>query len=205
MAALFLGATSVFAQNEQTNVPPPIAAFRPSQVTSLAQPTLTRDGMRMTRRRTPITGQPEGKLIDNMLASYGGYQRNWLYGLMDVSTDGGISKIVEADVPQTYDYSFDIRQAVNTSGELIVQDKSQLSVVVLLLDKATGRIVNANKVCCGQSTVDAVDRPASSNAGIHSVRYFNLQGRPAAQPRKGIFLKAETLTDGTVRTRRVKM
>lgn len=119
--------------------------------------------------------------------------------------EGSLSAPVEADVPQTYDYSFDIRQAVNTSGELIVQDKSQLSVVVLLLDKATGRIVNANKVRCGQSTVDAVDRPASSNAGIHSVRYFDLQGRPAAQPRKGIFLKAETLTDGTVRTRRVKM
>lgn len=105
MAALFLGATSVFAQNEQTNVPHPIAAFRPSQVTSLAQPTLTRDGMRMTRRRTPITGQPEGKLIDNMLASYGGYQRNWLYGLMDVSTDGGVSKIVEAEDGELYIYN----------------------------------------------------------------------------------------------------
>ena len=118
--------------------------------------------------------------------------------------EGSLTAPVEADVPQTFDYEFDIRQCLNTAGQLVVQDKSQLSVVVLLLDKATGRIVNANKVRCGQSTADAV-RPATAADSVRSVRYFDLQGRPATHPVRGLFIKAETLSNGQVRTQKVQL
>ncbi|MBQ9558999.1 MAG: hypothetical protein IJV08_03330 [Bacteroidaceae bacterium] len=117
--------------------------------------------------------------------------------------EGSLSAPVVADVPQTFDYSFDIREAVNTAGQLVVQDKSNLSVVVLLIEKATGRIVNANKVRCGQSTIDGIGQPTQT-VGIRSMRYFDLQGRPVSELRQGIFIKSETLEDGSVRTRKVK-
>ncbi|MBQ9558998.1 MAG: hypothetical protein IJV08_03325 [Bacteroidaceae bacterium] len=60
---------------------------------------------KMSRKRIPIIDQPEGTLYDNMLVSYGGYQRNWLYGLMDVSTDGGMGKIVEGTDGNIYIYN----------------------------------------------------------------------------------------------------
>ena len=117
--------------------------------------------------------------------------------------EGSLSAPIEADVPQTYDYSFDIREAVNTSGQPVIQDKEKLTVVVLLLDKASGRIVNANKVHCGESTTNGI-RPLSE-ATVRSVRYFDLQGRTVAEPQQGLFIKAETLTDGTVKTRKIKL
>ena len=52
-----------------------------------------------------IRDQPEGKLLDNMITSYGGYTRNWLYGLMDVTTDGGVGKIVEGNDGNIYIYN----------------------------------------------------------------------------------------------------
>lgn len=54
---------------------------------------------------TIIRAQPEGTLLNNMIASYGGYTRNWLYGLMDVTTDGGVGKIVEGADGNIYIYN----------------------------------------------------------------------------------------------------
>ena len=72
-----------------------------------------------------------------------------------------------------------------------------------IIDQPEGTLYD-NKVRCGQSTVDAIEQPTQTSA-IRSVRYFDLQGRPVSELRQGILIKAKTLTDGTIRTRKVKL
>lgn len=74
-----------------------------------------------------IRDQPEGKLLDNMITSYGGYTRNWLYGLMDVTTDGGVGKIVEGNDGNIYIYNLPTNlsadswvKAERASGDTII-------------------------------------------------------------------------------------
>ena len=52
-----------------------------------------------------ITEQPAGKLYDGLIASYGAFTHNWLYGTMDATTDAGITKIVEGDDGFVYLYN----------------------------------------------------------------------------------------------------
>lgn len=119
---------------------------------------------------------------------------------------GSLHAPIEADVTQTFDYSFDLREIVNTSGQPVVQDKNKLSVVVLLLDKATGRILNANKVQAGSSTVNDIKTIATTaSKRVVSVAYYDLSGRRTVMPQGGIYIKAETLQDGTVRTTKVRL
>ena len=120
--------------------------------------------------------------------------------------EGSLQAPIEADVTQTYDYSFDLREVRNTSGEPVIQDKNQLSVVVLLLDKATGQILNANKVKAGGSTINGVKTLATSaDECVVSVAYYDLSGRRVVLPQHGLYIKAETLQNGHVRTTKVRL
>lgn len=58
---------------------------------------------------------------------------------------GSIPTVLTADVPSEHSYTFDLADAVNTSGKTIWQDKDKMEVVVLVLDPATGEVLNANK------------------------------------------------------------
>lgn len=97
---------SVSAQSELQ----PISAFNPQQVTrNMTQLTNDRPAaaksLRTADPSTIIREQPAGQLIDNFVASYGAYGRNWLYGIMDVSSDGGMAKLVEGEDGNIYIYN----------------------------------------------------------------------------------------------------
>ncbi|MBQ8097035.1 MAG: hypothetical protein IJ243_08130 [Prevotella sp.] len=113
---------------------------------------------------------------------------------------------IEADVTQSYNYAFDIREVKNTSGDPVVQDKNNLRVVALLFDKETGYILNANKAAAGTSskTPSAIRQLArSTDKRVRSTVLYDLQGHRVAMPGHGLYLKVETLEDGTVRTGKV--
>ena len=118
--------------------------------------------------------------------------------------EGSLHAPIEADVSQTYDYSFDLRKVRNMQGDTIIQDKNKLTVVVLLIEKATGKIVNANKVDAGASTLSGIKAVATTaEETVSSVAYYDLQGRRVVMPQHGLFIKAETLANGKVRTSKV--
>ena len=114
---------------------------------------------------------------------------------------GSLQAPVVADVAQTYTYQFD----VESLGTTLVQDKQQLYVVALLLNKATGEIVNANKATAGSASA-AIERIATQPDEVVAVTtYYDLQGRRVEQPRNGLFIKSETLKNGQKRTRKVRL
>lgn len=103
---------------------------------------------------------------------------------------------IVADVPQSYSYQFDIREAKNTSGQLVVQNKDDLRVVALLFDKATGAILNANKVAAGKSTLTVTPGVETKATQVLSTVYYDMNGRPVLHPRHGVYVRVQTLTDG---------
>lgn len=120
-----------------------------------------------------------------------------MYGV-EGSLDG-----VEMEVPTTHNYSFEaISEAKNVYGAPVVQDKSKLRAVVLLLDTATGKIVNAAKTgYLENNSVESI----SQSAEVVSVEYYDMTGVKCAYPTNGIFIRMETLSDGSLRTSKVIM
>ena len=115
--------------------------------------------------------------------------------------EGSLSAPIEADVAKECTYAFNMDQVVNTSGSSLVQDKSKLRVIALLIEKESGRIINANKAMAGQSsTTTGIDQPATSaEEVVVATVYYDLQGRRISMPQNGLFIKCQTLKNGQVR------
>lgn len=116
--------------------------------------------------------------------------------------EGSLPSDIEADRTYTHTYRFDLSGAVNTSGESLVQDKANLRVVVMLIDAATGEVLNANR------TESDAEAPAgiAGNAmddGIESVTFHDLAGRRISTPSGGIYVKAVRYGNGVTKASKV--
>lgn len=98
----------------------------------------------------------------------------------------------EADEELPFTYNADI------SSKSVIQNKSKLSVVALLIDKSNGVIINA-----AQTTISAASdiKGVDSATASESVRY-TLDGRQMSAPQRGINIVR--MSDGTVRKVMVK-
>ena len=119
--------------------------------------------------------------------------------------EGSLPEHYDGDVTYSYTYTFDLNGVVNTSGKNLVQDRSKLTGIALVIDKTTGEIVNAHQALAGTSTVTAIDRPATSpDEVVTKTQFFDLQGRRVLSPAPGsMLIRSETLRNGQVRTRKV--
>ena len=100
---------------------------------------------------------------------------------------GSISLPLESGKPQPFSYAWDVSQ--NT----LLQDKSRLSVVALLLNTQSGVIENAAKVevqSAGTTGITSVPTDRGTAA------YYTIDGRPLAHPQRGLNIVRRT--DGTV-------
>ena len=104
------------------------------------------------------------------------------------SWDGGewesVPATVTADQPITHEYSFNLAEALNTNGEPVIQDKSKLRVVVLLINTTTGEVCNANQVKVGENT--GIVTAGSDYDNIRSIEYFDLSGRKLNRAEQGV-------------------
>ena len=117
--------------------------------------------------------------------------------------EGSLPKTITADVPAHHDFEFVLDEAVNTSYAPIIQDKSKLKVVVLLVAPMTGEVVNANVAKVGESTGISI-REAGKDT-VSSTVYYDLSGRQVTNPRNGIYVKSVQYNNGTTVTRKVIM
>ena len=98
---------------------------------------------------------------------------------------------VHGAVPYEHDYTFDV------SNNALVQDPMKLRVVVALVDTRTGEVVNAEKATVELPTGYL---PIQADAQPGTIRFTDLSGRPVAQPRQGVVIRTEQLSDGTLRS-----
>ncbi len=73
------------------------------------------------------------------------------------AVEGSIPSTIEADKPISHTYSFNLEEVYNTSYAPIIQDINKLKVVAVLVDNATGEVLNANVVSLGVAKVTLSD------------------------------------------------
>ena len=103
--------------------------------------------------------------------------------------NGSVNPTIVADEEQEYSYSASI------SGKSLIQDKTKLKAVVLLIDRATGTIVNAAQSAIADfgtavSTVQGAEKNAQRDV-------YDLSGRKLSGSQKGINIIR--MNDGTVK------
>ncbi len=91
-----------------------------------------------------------------------------------------------ADVPVKLSYAFPLAYAFNTSYASVIQDVTKLKVVALLIDAATGKVLNANVAKIGINTGICIAE--AGNANNDNAAYLDLQGRRVAKPAKGLYI-----------------
>lgn len=114
--------------------------------------------------------------------------------------EGSVPETITEGEEYTHEYSFDVTQIVNTSGETIIQDKSKVKVVAMLLE--WGSVLNANK--CKVSSATAIrDINSAAESKTVSTDYFDLSGRRVLMPSGGIYIKSVKTRDGQVHNQKV--
>ena len=135
------------------------------------------------------------------------YIRGMVYNNVAVDVTGmrGVSGSLPASITagETYQHTYSFN---NIDRNALIQDPNRLEVAAFVINKSTGRIVNANKYSFykahGQDEENAV-KEVIVDAEVVSTEYFDLNGTRVADPAKGIFICRQTLSDGTVRTQKV--
>lgn len=99
-----------------------------------------------------------------------------------------VSATIVADEIQDYSYTADI------TSKTVIQDKTKLKVVALLIDKSDGSIINAAQTTIDDYTTGIND--ASSDNAVETARY-NLNGHKINAPQHGVNIIR--MSDGTVK------
>lgn len=116
---------------------------------------------------------------------------------------GSLPSDFKMSAPETCTYQFNVDDAVNTSGVNIIQDKSKLRVVAVLVDAATGEVLNSNKCNVGGQGGTGISATLGQKGEIESVEYFDASGRRVSSPSNGLYIKSVKYSDGSVRTSKV--
>lgn len=101
--------------------------------------------------------------------------------------ESSLPQSIEADKSYTYDYSFDLRGITANCNPSMIQDKSKLNVVALLIDSTTGYVANAIKVNVYDSEANGVKSVSQTDADQATpVAYYSADGRAMTGPQKGL-------------------
>lgn len=87
--------------------------------------------------------------------------------------------------PTEHTYTFDLSSASNNVDPSIIQDKSKLDVVALLIDSRTNEVVNARKVHVYDDAASGISNVTESKDD-RVVGYYSIDGKRYAQPQKGL-------------------
>ena len=121
---------------------------------------------------------------------------------MDWYADNAISGAVVADQPISQQYTISLDEAVNTSGAPVVQDTKKMKVVAILVNAATGEVVNANKVAVVDITTTGITNAGADSRQAETVIY-DLMGRRINAPANGVYVKTVRMQNGETRSQKV--
>lgn len=88
---------------------------------------------------------------------------------------GSLPASLEVNRDYQHQYTFDLRKALSTEGENLVQDRGRLNVIVLLIDTKTHAIANAFKVRPAHE-IEFIEQVMTDGKSIAKQRY-NLAGQ----------------------------
>ena len=112
-------------------------------------------------------------------------------GAWDIAdgADGSVNPVIQAGEIQKYSRTVDI------SSKSLIQNKANLKVATLLIDRTTGYIVNASATAIQDYDPDAID--VLPVPAAQELERYALDGRKIAAPQTGVNIVR--MSDGTVR------
>lgn len=122
----------------------------------------------------------------------------------DVAVDVAGMKGVEGSLPEEmtmntdYEHSF----TFNIGDNKLINDRRNLVVTAFVIDQKTKTVINANKFSLASEA--SVGITLSENE-VEKTEYYDLTGRKVRNPEKGILIRVDTLTDGTVKSTKIKL
>lgn len=122
----------------------------------------------------PLTRQPED--ITGMLFNDVAIAMSPVNGV-----DGSMPESAGAEETVRHTYKFRLADAVNILGQPLVQDKSRLEAVAILIDTASGAVVNSVKMRVSDPT--GID--GTHTDGLQPT-YYDLSGHRVDKPQKGV-------------------
>ena len=84
--------------------------------------------------------------------------------------------------------------------EPIIQNKDKLHVVAVVVEKSTGKVLNAAKAKIGATAITEIRDEIKE---VASTTYYDLTGRMVTNPDAGIYVKVVRYTDGSQRSFKV--
>ena len=114
--------------------------------------------------------------------------------------DESLPEAIVANTVNSFEHSFYVDYIYNLNYEPIIQNKDQLHVVAIVVDKATGKVLNAAKAKVGTSAVNEITDELKE---VASTTYYDLTGRRVSNPDAGIYVKVVRYTDGSQRSFKV--
>jgi hypothetical protein len=136
----------------------------------------------------------------NLPGTIEGYHFNDVLVATSGVVDESLPETIVANTPNEFEHSFYVDYIYNTSYEPIIQDKDKLHVVAIVVDRVTGKVLNAAKGHIGNAAVNEI---SDKDKVVASTIYYDLTGRMVNDPSTGIYVKVVRYTDGTQRSFKV--
>jgi hypothetical protein len=130
-----------------------------------------------------------------------GYHFNDVLVATSGVVDESLPTSIVANTPNNFRYTFNVDEIYNTSYEPLIQNKDKLHVVAIVVEKATGKVLNAAKA--GIREFNAVNELNDNDKIVDSTIYYDLTGRMVTNPTSGIYVKVVRYTDGSQRSFKV--
>lgn len=101
--------------------------------------------------------------------------------------DGSISLPIVEEEKQSHSTTFDVSSGITsaTTGDALLQDKSKLKVVAMLIDKSTGEIINAEE-CSVPGYTTGISSVSASDENAAEVARYTIDGTKVNAPVKGL-------------------
>lgn len=116
--------------------------------------------------------------------------------------EGSLPATAASDQAVAHTYCFQLADAVNTSGDNVIQDKTRLKVVALLVNTMTGEVVNANKCAVSQNPVTGIASVGADFRQAETV-FYDLTGRRVSAPVNGVYVKTLRMKNGVTRSQKM--
>lgn len=111
--------------------------------------------------------------------------------------DGSVSAPIVADAVQTHTTTFDLTKGISSVDKTqLVQNKKNLKVVAMLINRTTGEIVNADETIIAGGSFTAINDATMGGKNAVEVARYTLDGVKLAAPQKG--LNIVKMSDGRI-------
>ena len=99
--------------------------------------------------------------------------------------DGSVKAPIVAGQAQQHSTTFDLTNGIKSSRDVeMIQDKSKLSVVAILINRNNGTIVNAEQTTISGYSTGIV--PVETDEKVTVVDIYSIDGKKLSQPRQGV-------------------